>query len=305
MKLNIFKLAAGILSLCIFTACEKETSLENGPSQPGNPGNPSADSSYIDRIRFVEIERNGLDSFTYVDKYGYDANKRLTSIVSDSMYANPGNLSSHTYSYKINFYYNGTDTLPFKKVAVTDDSQYQFGGKDTTTTWFFYTGNKLLKDSTITIHYPNPPGSYSTGTEIRRFSYAPGKIFVKTIFTNYDRYDTLQLDANENIINSKTYDDTGDFLFETLVTYDGKPNPLSRYKPFYNYIITGPEPNEGIMNGFNNYSSLKNFDILNGNQLVDESYTYQYNALGFPTMQSQNGFGPVDKLVFQYYYKSL
>jgi hypothetical protein len=303
MKFNVPQLFAGIILLAFFASCGKETSLENGTPGTVNPV-PVDSGTYIDRIRYTDVTRNGLDSFTYVDQYKYDANKRLLSISSDSMFVNPGNQSFiGLYSHVINFYYNGTDTLPFKKTAVF--KILSSGRKDSSTNFFFYSGNRLLKDSAIDIYTNNPPIPDFTNTELSRFSYAPGKIFIERTGLFTDTYDTLLLDANENIINSKSYDSFSGLEFETVVTYDNKPNPLHRYKPFHLYIMVGPEPNEDAMNGFNNHASMKNYDIAGGALLVDEAYTYQYNTLGLPIMRSQTGLGPLNKAVHQYYYKKL
>jgi hypothetical protein len=302
MKLFIPSLFAGIMLISTLVSCEKETSLENGI--PGPSGTTTADSSnYIDRIRYTEVTRNGLDSITYVDQYKYDAGKRLVRISRDSMFVSPGNQSFiNGYTYTIDFFYNGTDTMPFKKVTVFDNLFDPLGSRSTTTNWFFYTGNRLLKDSAISVSIQNNPPSNDTYTEVSRYSYAPGRIYIERIGSLSDEYDTLQLDAKENIINSKSYNSSGDLEFETIVTYDNKLNPLHRYKPFHQYIIFGPEPNEDEMNGFNNYASIQNYDN-NGPQLVDESYTYQYNTMGYPVVQTLNNLGPLDKAVRRFYYK--
>jgi hypothetical protein len=159
MKLSFPKLITGITLLGIFLSCQKETSLENGIPGTGNP--VTADSgTYIDRIRYTDVTRNGLDSLTYVDQYTYDASKRLVSISRDSMFLSPGNLSFiGLYTYTVNFYYNGTDTMPFKKVAVINSLALPFGQKDSLINFFTYTGNRLLRDSAISVVIYNPPAS--------------------------------------------------------------------------------------------------------------------------------------------------
>jgi hypothetical protein len=144
MRFSILKFLAGIMLTYIFTSCQKETSLENGTPGPNNPA--SADSTYIDRVRHIELRRGGLDSSTHIEQYKYDANKRLVSIVTDSMYRSPGHSSPYDIFTKKEFFYIGNDTLPYKYVYTLDDSQYPSGGKDTSTSWLFYTGNRILKD---------------------------------------------------------------------------------------------------------------------------------------------------------------
>jgi hypothetical protein len=304
MKSYIASLFAAMLLAGIFVSCQKELSPEDiipGPTTP-----TTADSStYIDRIRYTEVDRNGLDSFTYVDQYQYDAGKRLVRISRDSMYLSPGNLSYVSlYTYTTDFFYNGADTMPYKKLTVFDNLFHPQGSRYSETNWYFYMGNRLLKDSAISASVQNFPPSTTTDTAVALFRYAPGRIFIERSDGFSDEFDTLQLDARENIINSKTYDSFGALEFETIVTYDNKPNPLIRYKPFYRYIIFGPEPNEDEMNGFNNYASIKNYHRSSGSLLlVDEAYTYQYNALGLPVRQSVNNLGPLNKTVRQFYYK--
>jgi hypothetical protein len=312
MKFDMLKLLAGIMLTGIFTSCQKELSLENGIPGTNNPASP--DSTYVDRVRHTEIHRGGLDSFTYIEQYKYDANKRLVSVFFDSMYVNPGNLSSHIVLSKSDFYYNGSDTLPYKEVHTYDDPQYTLaGGRGTTTSWLFYTGNKLLKDSILEMYNSaNPSNPYFYDTFLVHYRYAPGKIFAETVntistsplFIKYT-YDTLQLDANENIISRKYYDDTY-FLEETVVTYDNKPNPFRRFKPFLaSSFIRGVKVVD-FTNGLNNLTSIKHYDILGGGGLLsDESSSHQYNALGFPVMRSKNGLASGDKTVSLFYYKSL
>jgi hypothetical protein len=303
MKYNMLNFFASVILLIFFVSCQKETSLENGTQGPNNPASP--DSTYIDKIRYINILSSG-DSSTSIDQYKYDAAKRLVSIFSDSIYVSPGNLPSFD---REDFYYNGTDTLPYKHVSISYDPEPTIGSKDTSTSWLFYTGNRLIKDSAIHAHIPNyNPASGFHDTSVLYYNYAPGMIFIQSVNTfSSGQIDTLRLDANENIISGKNYDfQVGNPVVKEIITYDNKANPWRRFKPFFGSYTGGRSDYVDVTNGFNNYTSFKFYDINSGALLREVSYTYQYNALGLPVIKSLvSGFGPGYKFVSVFYYRSL
>ncbi len=304
VKYTALHIAICFIALAAATACQKELHFD-APPPVIIP--PPPDSTYIDKIKYLLIYRNGLDTFSIIQKFNYDGPKRLTSIKYDSCYVNTGNLTMHTFTYQLNFYYNGADTLPYQLYSVFDDSKYPSGRKDTTVTHYFYTAYKLAKDSTV--YAVEVSGQHQKDTTVNIYSYGYNRIYARLHTRLYDQLDTLQLDDNENIIRSRTYNDNGGLRFESFITYDTKLNPLRRFKPFYKYIIRGPEPIEGPMASLGNYTSIKNWDInpINGLSipLVNASYTYQYNIFNYPVRQSLNGLFLNNKEELTFFYRSL
>jgi hypothetical protein len=304
VKCKVLHIAICFITLATVTGCQKELHFD-APPPVIIP--PPPDSTYIDKIKYLLIDRNGLDTFSFIQKFNYDGAKRLTSIIYDSCYVNIGNLLIHTFSYQLNFYYNGADTLSYQMYSVFDDSKYPSGRKDTTVTHYFYTNNKLAKDSTV--YSVEVSGQHQKDTTVNTYSYGNNRIYARLHTRLYDQLDTLQLDENENIIRSRTHNANGGLRFESFITYDNKRNPLRRFKPFYKYIIRGPEPIEGPMASLGNYTSIKNLDInpISGLSipLVNASYTYQYNLFDYPVRQTLNGLLLNNKEELTFFYKSL
>ena len=179
--------------LIMLQSCQKEISIENGiPAAPN-----AIDSNYLSKILYSAVV-NGVPTDTAVFwTYKYDNLKRVTSFVDST--SNP---VPNSYFY----FYNGTDTLPFKTVL------YQVGvwhDYDTTITFHYFDNTgRNAKDSVI-FSYSDIFSGYESWYEIRNYSYNLNKIYgLREIYRpgGYTPYykDTATLDAAGNIIDNKS-----------------------------------------------------------------------------------------------------
>lgn len=220
-------------------SCQKEISIENVESLPSSP---VIDSNFISKLFYIGTTGSTVDTLLTLT-YSYDNLKRVTSIIGSSrdLY----NAGQPTYHYS----YNGTDTVPYKstlfRLSAMDVASTQFS-YDTTITYHTYNTNRQnLEDSAIFSH-KDDFGGYSLYYRIKKYSYAPNKIYGLTLLyevgtsTPLSQKDTASLDANENIINNRSYiynSFTGDWQLNIIsnFTYDNKINPfamLSNFKTF-------------------------------------------------------------------------
>jgi hypothetical protein len=226
----------------LFTACQKEASFEQG----NNPLVPvtGADSNYLSKI--YEIENDGITVDTVgLFTYFYDASKRVT-LLTDSSLSNSGVLFVRK---KQQYFYNGTDTLPYKSIMEETDG---FGSQTYTTTTFFYynAAGQKTGDSAI---MPLPPFAAPLESYVRvnSYQYTTGEIYgtgiSRSIYTgspattDYISKDTAKLDARGNVIkNTKIKAAPGSLLADTTIsvmTYDGNPSPFAKLSNYKAYIV--------------------------------------------------------------------
>jgi hypothetical protein len=296
---RLFSLAAIV---CIgLTACQKEFTIEDGPDPIDPPtGN---DSIYLDKAYFLFDPGTGLDT-VLTSTVHYDNRERVI-LWADSTIDNPGEPYISTYQY----FYNGTDTVPYKVIGLWDDL-LSANDYDSTIAFFFYeAGGRKIKDSVIYHEYDGSSGSSSL--EIVNYSYGTNKMYGETkneIFTPFSsiemRRDTATLNAAGDIVQNKSYLPVNGVyeLAETMnLTFDSKISP---FKYLTSYAAHKSFP----------YQMLELFDHVSQANILTENTstilpnpgtftrnsTYIYNSLQLPVkITSTVNQGTPDEESFQ------
>ena len=303
------------ISAIVFTACQKEFTLDEAdPLEP-----PVSDSIYLDQV--VELDSIGPSQFDTVNitRYQYDALKRVISM---KIYWDDAGTMALMEEYL--YTYNGSDTLPAK----TTSHDYEYDGatsqRDTTTTWYFYSNGKLVKDSAIfvSIVYNNGvPVSAPTDTTVVSYVHTPlmvtsfsfykdGSRFNPSNTQEYIERDTATLDGRGNIITSKKYltDDNGatwDLDISSVFTYDMKPSPFSRISNFRTlYQVAPPETYYFDMQAYNNRTSYR-YDYGSGNTQEIDYSGYVYRPDGLPVSVRSGEPGMTAERITKFLYKAL
>ena len=303
-----------ILSFAILylSSCQKESSVERGVVVPV-VNNLVGDSNYLDKIIYTSTVGNIIDTvFTQI--YQYDASKRVVSLIDSTK-----STSSISENQTIKYFYNGNDTLPFKKVETfcNLNTMQATSNKDTSISFYQYsiTGTKI-KDSILNFsHHLNVNGSGNDYVnfykEIINYEYSQNMIYGKSIKTiTYSNtnpnlgsskiYDTAMIDFLGNIIINKKYDDSNVLFLTSNFTYDTKPNPFARLSN-YKTITVFPSGETFIdqMQAKNN--RLKAVEIGNGlGSNNDLTGKYQYNLNGYPKQIIETDPMVIYKITFIY-----
>ncbi len=281
------------LLLCIFiglalVSCQKESDLGQNPLPPG-----SNDSIYLDRIEIVE---NG-DTLTAIS-FVYDNLNRVVTMAESPTFGD-----FQVYDY----YYHGNDTVPYLKRVV----ERGLPSIDTLWTYLFYdAAGKITKDSSIRLILdPGSPGP-DISTYVRKFSYAPSKIYSVTdvfpgsLSSPYQQTDTSMLDARGNILQTNSWtmrSGVPELHSTSIFTYDDKLHPftfMSNYRahrdiPFGETLFLEYLPVNNI---------LTQNETLDGFPWMEIVNTYQYNANGLPSKMLVNdlAIGETWVLLFKY-----
>ncbi|MFT3981977.1 MAG: hypothetical protein QM687_16035 [Ferruginibacter sp.] len=315
--LQIFVTLFVIFSFSLLS-CQKDFTVEDELS-PEEPVNNLADSNYLDNI--YEIDSIAGVSDTLVRwHYEYDSRKRVTSL-NLFVYENGANeilIEKNTY------FYNGNDSVPFKKLNVDYRDALEENNillRDSITTFYEYTTQgKNLYDSSIEIeHYWDGSSVISEMIiSVNRYQYAGTVIY--NDFTNVTdnpsnliiRYgrDTSHTDANGNVISNKRYEiDNGvsTLRYTSTFTYDDKPSPFYRLSNFRTLILTpSGETLDYEMQVYNN--RLKTYEISDQGETNDYDYTgdYRYFTNGYPSrIMTEDSGSPGVKIITAFNYKTL
>lgn len=284
-------LSVALLSF-ILISCNKEISVENVVDSPA-----SNDSITLSKIIYIDTSQaSGLDTLEVLN-FKYNNAKRL--IESDEIYYDIGIPDGR---YKTVLFYNGTDTLPYKKTTTFSDLP-SGNITDLHTGYYTYSNGKVIFDSVVTTSYPYPVS--------RRYTYLNDKIIV----TNY-LYDlptpwvtTQNIYFTKNNGNTILQKDTVNvstihmFSFQ----YDNKNNP------FYGLqfsSIEGPVPyyfmethNDAMVFEKNNPTDINQFE---NSYNFHYKYYYEYNANGYPKVaRVHNQNDPTNFFKMLYFYTKL
>jgi hypothetical protein len=270
--LNIMRniLLLGFLSL-IICSCQKEK------TQDRRTENPQSDSTTL--AMYIDLDTtqvSGSDTIE-VQKYKYDNSKRL--LESDYIEYN-GNAPDGITITKL--FYNGTDTLPFKKT----ESYYELPSGNLVNTpdtgYYFYSQGRVISDSIIS-------HSNSSSYFVRKFSYNNNKItesiaenttppstYLHLFYQTKNNGNTsLQIDST--FYNGNNIGGTQTFSF----SYDTKNNP------FYNMPQSFIERGDPYYN-METYSEEMIFEKNNPTEIKEEAfhlkYVYEYNINNFPSV---------------------
>jgi hypothetical protein len=282
-----------IFFVITFSACQKEASLENG----SNPVVPvtSPDSTYLSKIYKISFDGAVLDTVE-ITNYFYDASKRVTRLTLTG-----SNIPGSSIFRDEQYFYNGTDTLPYKSVNI---EYLNFGAPTTyTTTSFFYynaAGQKIADSIIQTAPNSAPLARIET---VNHYQYAAGKIYgtgqERSFFTNntssigHNSMDTATLDGAGNLISNrkhKQYNPPSAFANDTIIsviTYDAKPSPfarLSNYKAYTVFPSGETVYDESAQKNNRLHITETTTGNITGYNLYDEDFTglYTYHANGYP-----------------------
>ena len=204
------------------------------------------------------------------------------------------------------YYYNASDTLPFKSRHI----DVSLNSSDTTITYHFYDANKNnLKDSSIlSLLNTGPLGSYIFLTQVARYSYATGKKYSHTDITyilpspGTDlREDTAILDSRNNILSCKA-----NFSFTSLqntssLSYDNKISPFSLLSNFkaHQRFPSG----ETLFFEYFSYNNILSLSETNqGSPINTTHYAYTYKPDGLPktVTMTYNNLPDTTRLLYSY-----
>ncbi len=286
------KFLFAILSIIIIlSSCQKEISIESGTNP--NPPVSTADTNYLSKIYYTYFDGVSLDT-SEIFTYAYDNNKRVVLLTDTSNYPNPNYLY-----FKTQYFYNGTDTLPYKSTRFEHHNTLGIEYIDTATTFiFFNTAGQKIKDSVIN-QFQDLSTYVNKAIAVHQYTYAPSKIYgaTKTILfytlggsvNDNDVTDTATLDVKGNIIsNIKNRYDAASLLVEKVVstfTYDANPSPFARLSNFKAYMVfpSGETLFEDIVQ---NNNRLHTIEITSGSfsHYYEENFTgqYLYRPDGYP-----------------------
>ena len=321
----IFSLVA--FAAIFLSACQKDFTVETTTARVDSTITPTtSDSVYLDRYYYIEINSsgaNGLDTGIRTH-YQYDNLKRV-KIICDTI-NEPFFSAIKTYE-KIEYFYNGNDTLPNKRISYW----YKYssvpalpGSRDTAVSFYTYNINgKIILDSTIESGLTFPSTNH-LHKYINNFSYSGNKIIslmqktnlLSTTGLGLERLhrDTLTLDAIGNVTSSKIqsvyfYPSNSSNYTANNFTYDNKQSPVSKQniKQFYNYFYNR-NIDLPIRFGFTPYNNIVSSQEVNG-PIVNGNFanSISYNAKGFPFLlllnypvTPTNFFPYSDKFTFIY-----
>jgi hypothetical protein len=274
MMKYIYSLLLSALVGCFVISCQREVEDD----LPGPPTGSANDSILL--AKYVEIDTTSPPGSDTITKflYTYDSRKRIIKYV-DIHYHFPGAFTGDTLYGE--YYYHGTDTLPYK-ASYDINVASSFFTNDTT--FYFYSNGIVSRDSSmswyhppnISIGYRNTVTTYTrsgNNTLVRErthYSHASTGVDDEWTATIFKTYNNGNITSQEDTSMLNTFF-TG--YKRTDVTYDNHPNPF--LKTDIPYAYSGSIE----YTGFNNPLTVK--DILGADE-ENYTYSYQYRADGYP-----------------------
>ena len=268
-------------------SCQKDFTIDDDLNPIDPPDLPAlGDSIYLDKIYGIDVSASGVDTLG-VFTFNYDANKRVLLLI-DSAKDDSGNPLIARFRY----FYNGTDTVPYKMVAVWDNLSTA-DDYDSTIAFYYYdaTGRKL-KDSILYRNYEG--GTETTSLDIIKYSFGVNKMYgelTSTTFLPFQstevRRDTATLNASGDLVQTTNYVLNGTtFEREETIdfTYDNKINPfkyLSLFKAHYGF----PYHAFDFIDYVAQANILTEKSLQRSGDIQTRHSTYQYNGLGLPVKQ--------------------
>ncbi len=296
-----------LLAVLFLSGCQKELSIENGGGTT-TPTPVPTDSIYLEKALLInDYGVSGIDSTVLTFKY--DNNRRVNTYLEKNY--SSGALDDSTLIF---YYYNGTDTLPFKYKATGGNLVLNL--LDTANCFINYdlAGN-VLSDSTV-ITQAGTGGYYLRFKQIRSRQYNAG-FFVtngKTTGllvppgTSVDNefLDSAWVDGSSNIIKEVNYDLFGALpsvlTYKGNYTYDNRSSPYRRLNIF-NLLHDAHYSKAEITPQVNNYVSFHAEDILYGLAVYTENYANIFNNIGLLSVASGNGSETgTNYMIANYYY---
>ena len=256
------------ISILAIVSCQRE--VDDTINRTTNPN--SNDSNYI--IQYVEIDTTAAPGSDTMNKYDfyYDNAKRISGYLLTEYNYNP---DMKSYS-EVKYYYNGTDTLPFKTATRIQD-----GLSYLDTTFHTYSNGKISSDSVIFYRENNHELLY---THTSSFSPSGSNVFYKYRRVNYLLGSpNVTVDSGlVNIIrtgnNISTQTSPSGVLFGdySKFTYDNKINPL--YRIDIHYPLMGFSEFDAEKNNFLSYENGLDPSNLYSHYII----SYHYRSDGYP-----------------------
>jgi hypothetical protein len=265
---NLFSIIVclGILTL---VSCQRE--VDDTPTDPSSTDHPLLS-------KFVEVDTvfTTPTDTQYSIQFKYDAQKRVTESVTKS-YFNYPLIDIETEKY----FYNGTDTLPFKAIAYYTDAVNNY----IDTVFLFYSNGLIRKDSTISTN--TTTGTFF-GIDVKEFTAAGNNTLLakRSYYTRNtsvpdDTYNTTYLKTYNNG-NIAIQEDADQDAWSTQygfyeLTFDNHPNPFYRVKLPYPIIV------DALVQK-NNLLSHKQWSYSPPLDQDHHTYSYVYKANGYPEL---------------------
>lgn len=263
--------------LVVLVSCQPELNTAPGDNIPVPPGN---DSILLSELVYLDTTRTAPNDTVDVTIYRYNSQKQVS--YTEYYHFNNG---VRDYALKTSFFYNGTDTAPYKKTAVsysgnppyisaTEHSFYQYNAQGITiydSIAITNTSSYFIKDS-FSLIAPD---------HIRRYT-------VDNYFTPPGPYytDYFYVFSGENIVTQVTRDTPSGHLptHDSMVaTYDNHPNPIRKAENDHQLTIGGSYGFNAYQR--NNFTALycRSTDPRNSNVTEYKAgFTYEYNINGYP-----------------------
>ena len=266
-----------IISGIIIYSCQKEPSSNTPPIVTRD------DSTTL--LMYIDLDTTqaaGLDTLN-IQKYSYDNSKRL---MKSAYIEYESGMPAH-FSIT-NLYYNGTDTLPFKKTETNYDSPGGTAGLSDTA-YYIYNGDKIISDSVRSGYNSFPVvGKYAydnnkvTETRLDYSLTPPAYPYSHEVYlTKINGNTTLQMDTTflDGVLSSSTR-----FSF----VYDVKINPfynipqpfVERSFPYYD----GETYSEEMVYEKNNPTDINETGDPFGTGAFHFKYFYEYKSNGYPSV---------------------
>jgi hypothetical protein len=282
----------GLVGLCFiisFSSCQRE--VDGVLTQDG-----IADSTYLDRMIFVDTTLPAGSDTTAKYLFKYDNSNRLISTIQFEI--------GGTDTIREEFFYIANDTLPYKQVYHNLD--YSAGPLVyfVDTIFYNYTNQVVTKDSTIEWDLST---NSNYGVRVTEFSILPNKVVERS-----KQYDfvaggyILFSDNSDTAIVTKQLgnvvfhiDPSPTFISQAQVTYDNKVNPyfkaLKIHYPDFQFLNR-----EGWDAQKNNPIHI-NFEHATG-YIVDEIVSYIYRNDNYPLVANRKDVGNNSyyKIIYKY-----
>jgi hypothetical protein len=265
-----------VLALLAFSisACKKNTIDDPTPTNI-----IAEDSVYLSRYYYVDKFFGGIDTGTK-RTYLFDNLKRVTNINDTSF---EGGATNPPISFtKIQYFYNGRDSLPYKRINIFKTLRLGIlKSNDTITNFYSFNANgKLILDSAIKssdgfYNQSNNTYTRSISKRVQLLNYSGNKVYGLQQFSYlqnlngtqnpYIRKDTATLSTLGNISSSSYRKDnlspgSGFSYHTTTFTYDNK------YSPFYKMNVKYASNIFDL--DINNSGSFSNFDFVPYNNIL-------------------------------------
>ena len=276
--------------LCLYLiSCKKEENSDN-VNDPETP--VFIDSSYLDKWYVIDSVDSYEDTSS-IYEFTYDNEKRVTSV--EILKLNPSLILEHFGI--MNYYYNGSDTLPYKSYTLQNT---YFAGPllmDTTTTFYFLDATgKRLRDSTLRTTWDGT--SYISRIILTNYTYVSDNVITHSLYhgityQNGVITDTLDLPTSDTTMVSNGNDlanifylgDAGAYITETTITYNTEPNIFSKFniRNNFQYPNFGQHFGDFPTNTTNNplhFHQIGYYAFGGTTTVSDLTYTYQYNSNG-------------------------